>query len=293
MEPSEHIASATRAINGTRAKSLREEQGLTQLYVATMVGVTTDTISRWEQKDEINIKQENAAKLATALNIELDEIDSSLGLTETDKNPKRTLHLTLGVITIGAAVIGLLFLLTSKPPHPTISFKQLKRELPLHAAPGSIIPVRVHLELSDTNQSMILTEQFPRTWQLIESSPPPSSLDNIAGISRWMLKGGNVPSTIDYLIKIPEQATESSTWIFSGAITTGEYKQREPVSIPESKPVTIGYFHWADQNRDLRIDDAEVLDAFDLYDEMKGVHLDWDSIEQIWDKGSYQWEMKN
>jgi transcriptional regulator with XRE-family HTH domain len=37
-------------IDGSKVRRLREQKGLTQLYVATAVQVTTDTISRWENK---------------------------------------------------------------------------------------------------------------------------------------------------------------------------------------------------------------------------------------------------
>ena len=43
-------------IDGARVRRLREQKGLTQLYVATAVQVTTDTISRWENKRYPSIK---------------------------------------------------------------------------------------------------------------------------------------------------------------------------------------------------------------------------------------------
>ena len=45
-------------------KEIREKKGLTQLYIATAVGVTTDTISRWENRRYPSIKTENGEKLA-------------------------------------------------------------------------------------------------------------------------------------------------------------------------------------------------------------------------------------
>ena len=53
-------------IDGDKVRSLREAKGLTQLYIATVVGVTTDTISRWENKRYPSVKEENARKLAEA-----------------------------------------------------------------------------------------------------------------------------------------------------------------------------------------------------------------------------------
>src|SRR5210317_924311 len=61
-------------IDGSKVRSLRESKGLTQLYIATVVEVTTDTISRWENKRYPSIKEENALKLAEALEVTLDEI---------------------------------------------------------------------------------------------------------------------------------------------------------------------------------------------------------------------------
>ncbi|MBW2329248.1 MAG: helix-turn-helix transcriptional regulator [Deltaproteobacteria bacterium] len=37
-------------IDGAKVRQLREDRGLTQLYMATAVEVTTDTISRWENR---------------------------------------------------------------------------------------------------------------------------------------------------------------------------------------------------------------------------------------------------
>ena len=67
-------------IDGSRIRAIREEKGLTQLYVATAVEVTTDTVSRWENKRYPTIKKENGLKLAEALEVELSEI---LDSTET------------------------------------------------------------------------------------------------------------------------------------------------------------------------------------------------------------------
>ena len=61
-------------IDGAKIKQLREQQGLTQLYLATAVEVTTDTISRWENRRYPSIKRDNGLKLAEALNVQLEEL---------------------------------------------------------------------------------------------------------------------------------------------------------------------------------------------------------------------------
>src|SRR4051794_38221369 len=62
------------AIDGARIRTIREAKRLTQLYVASVVGVTTDTISRWENNRYPSIRRDNAEKLAGALEVTLDEI---------------------------------------------------------------------------------------------------------------------------------------------------------------------------------------------------------------------------
>ena len=65
---------ASIAIDGAAIKTIRETKKLTQLYVASVVGVTTDTISRWENNRYPTIRRDNAEKLATALEVRLAEI---------------------------------------------------------------------------------------------------------------------------------------------------------------------------------------------------------------------------
>ncbi len=52
------------AVDGTSLRRIREEKRLTQLYVSKVVGVTTDTVSRWENNRYPTIRRDNAVKLA-------------------------------------------------------------------------------------------------------------------------------------------------------------------------------------------------------------------------------------
>jgi len=61
-------------IDGAEIRRLRESKGLTQLYLATFIGVTTDTISRWENRRYPSIKLDNAERLAQALEVNLQAI---------------------------------------------------------------------------------------------------------------------------------------------------------------------------------------------------------------------------
>src|SRR6056297_3659596 len=62
------------AVDATALRRIREEKRLTQLYVSKVVGVTTDTISRWENNRYPTIRRENALKLAEALEVPLDAL---------------------------------------------------------------------------------------------------------------------------------------------------------------------------------------------------------------------------
>src|SRR5512139_1399937 len=66
--------SASLSLNGVVLKRLREEKRLTQLYVSKVVGVTTDTISRWENNRYPTMRRDNALKLAEALEVPLAEL---------------------------------------------------------------------------------------------------------------------------------------------------------------------------------------------------------------------------
>ncbi|MGB3225713.1 MAG: helix-turn-helix transcriptional regulator, partial [Desulforhopalus sp.] len=74
-------------IDGAKIKLLREQQGLTQLYLATAVEVTTDTISRWENRRYPSIKKDNGLKLAEALNVQLEEILEAPEEEQTESSP--------------------------------------------------------------------------------------------------------------------------------------------------------------------------------------------------------------
>ena len=67
-------SNSTVCLDSAEVKRIREELQLTQLYVSKVVGVTTDTISRWENNRYPTIRRENALKLAEALDVPLTDI---------------------------------------------------------------------------------------------------------------------------------------------------------------------------------------------------------------------------
>jgi transcriptional regulator with XRE-family HTH domain len=67
----------TVAIDGTKIKAIRESKGLTQDYLATVVGVAIRTVSCWENNRSPNIKRENAESVALALEVSVEDIKKS------------------------------------------------------------------------------------------------------------------------------------------------------------------------------------------------------------------------
>ena len=61
-------------VNGDEVRHIRETKALTQLYVAEGVGVSVDTVSRWENNRTQAVRRDNAAALAQALEVPLAEI---------------------------------------------------------------------------------------------------------------------------------------------------------------------------------------------------------------------------
>jgi hypothetical protein len=63
-----------------------------------------------------------------------------------------------------------------------------------------------------------------------------------------------------------------------------------PVQVSGIGRVRVAPFQWADRDGDFRVDDAEMLQASDIVDEMQGVHIDYKELESLWDAGSYRWD---
>ncbi|HKK01131.1 MAG TPA: hypothetical protein VJ955_03100, partial [Desulfuromonadales bacterium] len=124
------------------------------------------------------------------------------------------------------------------------------------------------------------------------ANPPASSLDNEAGTARWIIKPGDKRHLVSYLIRVAPGAVMGSDGDFAGEVIAQSGGHQRPVTVGGSDQVRVAPFHWADRNGDGVIDDGEVLQAYDTIEEMKGVHLDWSTIESIWDAGGYRLDEK-
>lgn len=284
----------TVCLNGEIVRRVREEKKLTQLYVAKVVGVTTDTISRWENNRYPSIKRENVLRLAEALEVPVDQIlEGGTGecpLPEPAHSQGRRWYPVIPVVIVLAVLAGIYFFFHRG--EVLDAGVMGRRLLPPYAAPGSIIPVQVRLETDSELKGLILREHFPRGWKLIEANPPASSLDNVEGVARWIIKPGEGNRPISYLVKVEERAGIGSTGAFNGEVVVKSNGRTPPAPVSGAERIQVAPFLWADLNGDNVIDDGEMLQASDTVDEMTGVHLDWSLLEDIWDAGGYEWDVR-
>jgi len=288
-------------IDGSKVRSLRESKGLTQLYIATVVEVTTDTISRWENKRYPSIKEENALKLAEALEVTLDDIlekeeeitkpeetvTVAVPQTKVPKSKQIFLWLMLLVIVLLLPFIWYSF----KQPEPvTISATRI---LPPHIPVGQPFPVIIQVETKQPGLfSLILKETLPANCDPIVSGPPFTGIDKKTGSLKWIARTTGQVTTFVYLAKrhIVESNTPGDASLrFSGTVTLRDKKSSE-TTIAGSLVLPLADYHWADANRDNRIEDAEILNVYDTFSWLDNVKYDWQEIDAIWSGNGYHWD---
>lgn len=286
----EHHAT-TVCLDGSEVKRQRELHGLTQLYISKVVGVTTDTISRWENNRYPTIRRENALNLAEALEVPLEQIlqkPTEDVPVEPVKTPRKPIFLVIATVVL-LLTAGLTIWWGNSIDTPAKTLVTAQRVLPDFAAPLTSIPVQVKLVRQNGTGGYILREHFPQGWNLEEASPAPSSLDLGQNVARWIIKAGDPTSKVVYLIKVAPAAPTEKTADFHGEIVTGSGNSQNSSPVAGDTRVKVAQVHWADSNGDGRIDDVEMLDTSYVVDEMSGVEIDWEELERLWDSDGYRW----
>lgn len=283
------------AIDGLSVRKIREEKRLTQLYVAKVVGVTTDTVSRWENNRYPTIRRDNAVKLAEALEVDLENIlkqecseePRSLESLLSKKQP----YLKTGYL-IAVAVLILVFFIYLFQKNGTSGepLLQAKRILPHYAAPGSRILIQVQIVREKPLKGMILKEKFPQGWRLIESAPVASSVDDRAEGARWIFRNPPQTQIIYYLLAISADASAATDSQIEGEVIANPDGQHSAVTVENLGSLQIKPLHWADTNGNQIIDDLEILEVSEITEHTGDLNLEWDLIEQLWEAGGYQWQ---
>lgn len=296
-------------VDGAKIKNLRESQGLTQLYLATAVQVTTDTISRWENKKYPTIKKENGVKLAEALNVELDDLllteevaaanetpTSASPVEETPpaqspkpQNPPFGKRKTIGLLASGLFLLGgyVVWQFLTPPPDPIIF---AERDLPHHGVPGQPFPVLIRVSgiTAENSATVIIKENLPNGAKILKIAPDNSGGAMKKETVKW-LKKIDGPTTFAYVATITGE--DSSAFTFSGnASVSGD--SSTPAVIAGNNSILLGPYHWADTDQDGRINDNEILAVHERYKEIEGIAVDIETIEAIWLGSGYSWNSK-
>lgn len=289
------------AVDGTRVRTIREEKRLTQLYVASVVGVTTDTISRWENNRYPTIKGDNAVKLAQALEVSLTDImrkeeappqeaDEAVPEAEAAAAPappsrrKYVAAVTIGLIVVMAAVL----LLVRPWSGEDIA---AVRKLPRGTAPGMLLPVQISVNRGEGAGGVIIRERLPEGWVLTGAIPPAAG-QSTTGEIKWLLPGGAPSTVISYTVRTPAGWPLGQRVSFEGRIAVEHEGRGSSADISGDRQCEVGPIHWADGDGDGRIDDREIMPAYYLTEEMKGLLADWPLVESIWSASGYEWDQQ-
>jgi transcriptional regulator with XRE-family HTH domain len=279
-------------ISGSAVRSLREKQGLTQLYLATAVGVTTETISRWERQDAPTLKEENALKLADVLAVPLEDIFAvEECVSEVIPVPctflqKKKIIVAILLIVFGG-VLGLIFVLFDGRQ---VTHFSAQRIIPAHTAPDQTFPVLINVELSEEgNSSLLIKEQLPQGCTVIRSMPEATA----AGQSflKWIARDSSSIRLFAYLAKCSVDIQNKKDLLFQGSLLIRQ-SRRQDASITGPSRLQLSRYHWADSDQDNMIDDEELLAVYDEFDLVKGLNIDVEEIESIWMGTGYKWNQE-
>ncbi len=291
-------------IDGAKIKSLREQQGLTQLYLATAVQVTTDTISRWENKRYPTIKKENGLKLAEALNVPLEELlllddvdfdeqvsPQSEGIDQqpipqapqpAKKAPRKwPIFVLSATLCVVVAILGW-FVLQST--HKVVL--KAVRLLPNHCIAGQPVPILIKISgLGDNPKALIIKEQSPPGAKISATFPEASSVNTTTNEIKWLGKV-TADSAFAYIVKLKGNIEDKKT--FTGYAALNKDSDDIP-QIGGNNTVTITPFHWGDTDQNNIISDKEILAVYDRFADFKELAPELDLIEEIWLGSGYKW----
>ncbi len=276
-------------ISGGALRSLREKQSLTQLYLATAVGVTTETISRWERQDAPTLKEENALKLADVLAVSLEDI---LAVEERVEEvvsvpgtfPKNKRKIVVIVLSVLLGALALFFVLFDSGQ---VTHFSAKRIIPVHTAPGQVFPVLIEVKLdSEDNSSLLLKEQLPQGCLVVRSIPEATAVGE--SFLKWVARDASSVRLFAYLARCTADKRSKSDLLFQGSLLIRQ-SHRQEIPIDGSSQLQLSIFHWADSNQDNTIDDEELLAVYDEFDLVKGLNIDVEEIESIWMGSGYKW----
>jgi transcriptional regulator with XRE-family HTH domain len=300
-------------IDGAEVRRIREERGLTQLYVATVVQVTTDTISRWENRRYPSIKKENAEKLAEALGVELADLLEREVLPATPEGatpgsaqemadpetstppalplatPKRRYWVWLAGGLLAALALFLWFRFFAVPGHEPLPAITATRTLPNHVPPGQEFPVLLRVAAPTTASfALIVRENLPAGCRLTGATPAATAPTGRSGQISWVSRLEGRERLFAYRLTTPLPGQSGPDLRFHGQVVAGGQGETTTITGPEQ--LRLAPYHWADLNGDNRIDDEEILWVYDQIGDVEGFDRLRDEVDRIWTAGGYRWD---
>ena len=316
-------------IDGAKIRRIREDKGLTQLYVATVVGVTTDTISRWENRRYPNIKKENAVKLAEALETQMADIIDHGQPAQAGESPKpadqavpsdKATEPTAGPeaspapepaepqtatapapkqrLASQTVLLSATFLLLALVGFALLWWRTANngegqvtavRTLPAHATPGIPFPVVIEVTTSASSPFSLI----------LKETLPPDCIP-AQGKPQFVFQESD-PPVLKWIGKITgEHAVYSylaklkpeakmATVHRFAGGVTVRSDDNPSIPLSGNDSLQGSPFHWADSNSDGRIDDEELLSVYETYGGIEGLHFGKKLIEEIWAAKGYRW----
>ena len=289
------------SIDGSRVKYLRESRGLTQLYIATFLGVTTDTVSRWENKKYPTVKWENVEKLAEALEVDVEEIiDTSGDEAEQDEPVQAPAEpvqvqqnrkpLFLAVTVVALLLLGFILYNTLNKKEPVNI--TATRYLPKHIPAGQPFPVVIRVEAAGVQSfSFILQEKLPPQFRAIKGIPEIASIDTGSNTVKWISSSQASPFFLAYFVQASPDREAAGTVTFSGQIKADRAPRFEQDLAGDSS-AEVSDFHWADANSDGVIDDEEILMVYSSAEVLENLGVNMEQIREIWSAKGYTWNPK-
>jgi transcriptional regulator with XRE-family HTH domain len=287
-------------IDGEKIRQIRQERGLTQLYVATCLEITTDTVSRWENKRSPSIKLENAERLAEVLEVELEEITQDVAAAgqvepvsaETcaedvvSPPPISTRGLWVIPLLMVILVLGWLGYRSQNGGLAVPVEVTAERLLPKHGSPHLPFPVLIRVHAADpVATSFILRETFPGSC-VVTNGIPAVTAQSRDGM-KWIHTTGAEDIYFGYLASPAGIPHVGEKLVFDGLLLVDNMKQR----VSGATTIEMVDYHWADRNNDYRIDDNEILAIYSYFELFKQMGVDIDTIQQIWAGKGYRWDM--
>lgn len=289
-------------VDGLKIKRLREEQGLTQLYLATAVHVTTDTISRWENRRYPSIKKENGIKLAEALNVQLKDLLEKEEISDitplpsqpaitppvSDESQRSGIKKVWPLLVLSLTLLGVFaafgWYSLSSSPHLVIT---AERSAPAHCIAGQPFPVIIRITGAPTDKptAVIIRENLPANATVLKVTPEIAGGSKKKDMIKW-LKKINETAVFAYVISVTGGKDEQIGFYGTAAVS-GDSSSTPPIG--GSTSTSIGHHHWADTDKDNTISDSEILAVHDRYNEIEGINLDINVIEKIWLGSGYKW----